>query len=410
MRSSKPILLKDALIFDGIGSAPDRGDLVFQHGKIVAWGPNIEAPADAVVIPMSGLCVSPGWIDLHTHVFAGQGVFSVETGEIGLQSGVTTLVDAGSAGALTFGSFVRHGIREARERILAYINVASGGLLHGHAAEPGFVGDHFHPRLHSIALAEAILEEYSDHIVGWKARLTAILADGCRAWERGALDALIELRDRTRRPVMVHHIESSIPPADLLARMQRRDVYTHLYHGRGGSLFHPESGEPLDAAWEGRQRGVIFDVGHGSGAFQWEVAERACQQFHFWPDTISTDLHRYNLFWPVRDLATTMSKFLHLGASLEAVIAMVTGNVQAALEESPDSPLAPSAPADLTLFEIEEGSFPLPDAEGIIRMPRKRILPLAVVRKGVVSPCYGFLARREISDSFATSLQSALCL
>ncbi|HET6410276.1 MAG TPA: hypothetical protein VFG14_20465, partial [Chthoniobacteraceae bacterium] len=188
-------------------------------------------------------------------------------------------------------------------------------------------------------------------------------------------------------------------------------VYTHLYHGKGGSLFHPESGEPLEAALEARRRGVIFDVGHGCGSFRWEIAERACQDFNFWPDTISSDLHRYNLFWPVRDLATTMTKFLHLGASLESVVAMVTGNVIPALEgTAPASLLEPSASADLTLFEIEEGSFSLPDAEGTTRTAAKRILPLAVVRNGELSPCYGFRSRKEMSDAFAISLQSALCL
>jgi dihydroorotase len=321
-------------------------------------------------------------------------------------------VDAGSAGALTFASFFRHGIQAAQERVLAYLNVSSSGLLHGHAAEPGYVGDHFHPALHSIALAESILKEYPSEIIGWKARLTAVLAGCDTELEHAALNTLIELRDRTQRPVMVHHVESSVPPEVLLNKMGRRDVFTHLYHGRGGSIFHPETGEPLAEAWAARERGVLFDVGHGSGSFRWETAERACQKFGFWPDTISSDLHRYNLFWPVRDLATTLSKFLHLGASLETVIAMVTGNTLPAFapEIAPASLLSPSAPADLTLFEIEEGVFPLVDSEGVIRVTHKRILPLAVIRTGNLSPCYGFRSRPDVTDAFAISLQSALCL
>ena len=412
MRSTRPLFLSDALIVDGTGGTPFRGSLLVQHGKIIACGANLEAPADAVVIPMEGKGVSPGGVDLHTQVFAGPGIFSVEPAEIGLQSGVTTLIDAGSAGALTFESFVRHGIRTAHERILAYVNVASAGLLHGHAAEPGYVGDHFHPGLHSIALAESILKQYPSEIIGWKARLTAVLAGNDPILEKAALEALIELRDRTQRPVMVHHIESSVPPAELLARLGRRDVFTHLYHGRAGSIFHLETGEPLDAAWEARERGVLFDVGHGCGSFRWELAERACQKFGFWPDTISSDLHRYNLFWPVRDLATTLSKFLHLGASLEAVIAMATGNTLPAFApgSAAASLLTPSAPADLTLFEVEEGTFPLADAEGVTRVTRRRILPLAVIRSGNLSPCYGFRSRPDLSDAFAISLQSALSL
>lgn len=411
MITGKPILFQNATLYDGGGGPPIRGDLLVRQGKILSVGAVPEVPEDAVRVVMDGLCISPGWIDLHAHVFAGQGVFSVEPADIGLACGVTTLVDAGSAGALTLDSFARVA-REAREEIRAYVNIASGGLLHGHAAEPGFVGDHFHPALHTPYFAGSLLARYPELIVGWKVRLSAVLADNDPGRERSAFEALIALRDHTGLPVMIHHILSSVPAGDVLSRVERHDVITHLYHGRESSAFHASSGAPRDETLAARERGVLFDVGHGSGAFRWETAERACQQFNFWPDTISSDLHRYNLFSPVRDLATTMSKFLHLGAPLEQVVAMTTVNARRALRrgDGDSSRIAPGADATLTLFAVEEGTYPLADCHGTVRQATRRILPLAVLNKGEAVPCYGAFARPDGNSAFAQSLQTALCL
>jgi len=118
-------------------------------------------------------------------------------------------------------------------------------------------------------------------------------------------------------------------------------------------------------------------VGHGSGAFQWECAEKACQEHGLWPDTISSDLHHFNLLDPVRDLASTMSKFLYLGLPLERVIAMVTGNAAAALGSAAEpGVLRVGDAANLTVFEAQEGAVSLPDAAGTLRQGRERILPL----------------------------------
>lgn len=407
MIPSRPIVLKNATVLDGKGSPARKADIRLAGGRIA----NLEtdsAPIDgATEVPLDGCYVSPGWIDLHTHVFGSYGVFSVPPGDIGLTTGVTTLVDAGSAGALNYRLFSESVIRSAREDVLAYVNIASAGLPHGHAGRPGFVGDHYHPSLHSVDLAADLLDHYPESIVGWKARLTDVLANHDVTLERNAWLRLLELRERTSKPVMVHHIRSNISTEALVSSLDRADVYTHLYHGIESCLFDRETGRPLDAASEARERGVIFDVGHGSGAFRWSCAERACQEFNFWPDTISSDLHSYNQFWPVRDLATTMSKFLHLGASLENVIAMVTGNTRAALNREIgvlDSSSVGQA-ADLTIFTIQSGQYSWADADGIVRVGKKRIVPIATIKKGQVVPCYGFYARENTSDSLTIALQ-----
>lgn len=407
MKQSRPFVLRNATVFDGSGTAPVKTDVLVRGQRILEVGPALVVHEPAQEINLRGWYLSPGWMDLHTHVFAGHGVFSVAPEDIGLRSGVTTLVDAGSAGAMNFEVFERSVIRSARETLLAYVNIASTGLPHGHAGVPGFVGDHIHRGLHSRELATSLLENFSECIVGWKARLTAVLADNNRELEWHALNNLLKLRDETARPVMVHHIESSIPADDLLGSLGKRDVYTHLYHGRGSSIFDRKSGAPTPAALAARDRGVIFDVGHGSGAFQWEYAEKAGQQFGFWPDTISSDLHRYNLFHPVRDLATTMTKFFHLGLPLERIIAMVTGNVAAALgNQAGSGRIQENELADLTIFGVMPGDFCLPDAANVIRKVGERIQPLAVFKCGELVPCSGFFEHAAIDGFLAEALQA----
>lgn len=408
MKLLDPIVLRGADVLDGTGGPARKVDILIQGSRILALGNPLEVPANSREVRLDGYFVSPGWIDLHTHVFSGYGLFSVEPQDIGLHHGVTTLVDAGSAGALNFELFERGVIRAARETILAYVNIASTGLPHGHAGVQGFVGDHLHGAQHSVALAESLLNHYPDSIVGWKARLTAVLAQNDPELERHALTSLLQLRDATKRPVMVHHIESSIPAATLLTSLTAGDVYTHLYHGRGSTIFDKETGQPSPEALSARKRGVLFDVGHGSGAFQWETAEKACQQFEFWPDTISTDLHQYNLFSPVRDLATTMTKFLHLGLPLERVIAMVTGMAAMALGHRWGRGLiGEKASSDLTIFAVRKGTFSLMDAAGQVRVAGESILPMATIKDGNITACYGFYQLAEGDNSLGSVLQVA---
>lgn len=411
MKPDCPVLLRNANLLDGSGNPSRCLDVVIQAGRIAEVGHSLRIPGDMREVPMHGLYVSPGWMDLHTHVFEDYGLFSLSPHQIGLQCGVTTLVDAGSAGVLNYALFERQVVRTAREEVLAYVNVASPGLPHGHAGVKGYFGDHAHAGFYSEELTASLLNAHAASIVGWKARLTAVLADHIREREEQALATLLRLRETTGLPVMVHHIESNLSSDKLLNVLQKGDVYTHLYHGRGSSVFEEGEGQPSLAAIQAKERGVIFDVGHGSGAFSWKCAEKACRQAGFWPDTISSDLHGYNLFSPVKDLASTMSKFLWLGMPLEQVIAAVTGRVAEVVARSnPMGIVKPGAAADLTLFTLEEGEFELTDARGEARLVQQRILPLAVFRRGELYPCYGYFSRNTSNDPFSRGLQQAMSL
>lgn len=403
----RSVILKGVRLVDGSGGPSRICDIALEKGRIRDIAAIVPSYEGAVEISLDGCCVSPGWIDLHTHVFDQYGIFSVPPSDIGLRTGVTTLVDAGSAGALNFSDFANRVISTARETVLAYVNIASPGISHGHAGRPGFVGDHIHPSLHDIDLAETVLSRHANSVIGWKARLSSVLANDDSELEAHAFQRLLALRDRTRLPIMVHHIKSTISPADVLQNLQERDVYTHLYHGIESSIFDPQTGAPLPQAWAARERGALFDVGHGSGAFRWKTAELACKQYDFWPDTISSDLHQYNALWPVRDLATTMSKFFCLGASLEKIVAMVTGNVTAATgrETAVMTDASIGKKAELTVFVVENGQYEFPDAAGEVRVGDRRITPLATIKDGEIHTCYGFHCRSDAADALAAGLQ-----
>lgn len=408
MKGDLPLLLKNATILDGTGAQGRVGDLLVVNGVL---RPLSEVPADLAgfrVLDLSGCFVSPGWVDLHVHVFTGHGLFSIPPEEIGLSTGVTTLVDAGSAGSLNFAAFDAMARRSERERVIGYVNVSGGGLLHGHAGERGFAGEHGHEALHSLETARAVYTRYGNGgaMVGWKARLSAALAHHDAARERSAFEVLLQLRKETGLPVMVHHIASTLPADEVLGALEAGDVYTHCYHGRGNGPFTDATGLPTEAALSARGRGVLFDVGHGSGAFRWQCADAACREGGFWPDTISSDLHRYNLFSPVRDLASILSRFLLLGLPLERVVAAVTGAVAPALRHLGIAPsLEPGRRAELTLFRVEEGRVEFGDSDGVLRPAFERIVPLAVLKGDVLSRCYGFHLRPSDADPLARSWQ-----
>lgn len=403
MQTDLPILLRNATILDGSGAPARSGELFVQNGKISAR----QTSATVRELDLQGCYVSPGWVDLHVHVFSGYGVFSIPATEIGAFTGVTTLVDAGSAGALNYPLFEEIFRARTSERVVGYVNIASAGIPHGHAEKRGFLGDHFHSALHSEELALGLLARFSGSIAGWKIRLTSRLADNDETKERRAFEALLNVKAASELPVMIHHAKSCIPIDEVLDALHEGDVYTHCFHGYGNSPFEDESGRPTASALAARKRGVLFDVGHGVGGFNWERAEKACRDFGFWPDTISSDLHRYNLFSPVCNLANMLSKFLLMGAPLEHVIASATGNTTPALRHVNIAPsLAEGAPANLTIFQVQEGNFEFSDTVGEVRRCSQRIVPLAVLQGGTLAPCYGFHMRHADGDALARSWQS----
>jgi dihydroorotase len=381
-------LIQNGEVYDGSGAPPLRVDVRISDGVIQEIGPNL-APAGEELIEADGLIVSPGLIDLHTHVFSGIGLYSVDPVDAGLRTGVTSMLDTGTAGSLTYPNFERFIISKADEDIFALLNISMIGAIQGHPEYPPFMGDLNDGRHADVPSAVECVKRYPQRIVGMKVRLTSGLADFEEKNEWAGLNGVFEASEQTGLPCMIHHAASRIPNTTVLKTMRAGDTYTHLYNPHPDHPFD-EHGAPLDALLDARARGVLFDVGHGVGAFVWRVAEPACRKFHFWPDTISTDIHRFNLLGPVIDLPTTMSKFLYLGMPLEEIIRATTSVPAAAMRvQHRLGTLLPGRQADVVLMKRQQGEFVLTDTEGQTRTTQERLVPVTVCKRGHWSACGG---------------------
>ena len=347
-------------------------DVAVAGGRIAAVETRLASSAVGEVLDATDLLVVPGLVDLHVHVYWGVADLSVEADPTCLGRGATTVVDAGSAGANTFPGFRRYVVDVSRGRVLAYLNISATGQI-----DP-FLGELHDLRFADPERAAAVALANPDVIVGFKVRLSEMLAGPNGL---AGLDLALEAGRATDLPVMVHIGGTPFDIEAVLGRLRKGDIVTHAYTGwRPGIV--ASNGRVVAAAHEARARGVRFDVGHGAGSFTWAVAEAALAD-GFRPDTISSDLHRFNVASPVHDLATTLSKFLLLGLPLDDVIAMATTAPAAALSREHDlATLAVGAEADIALLRMEEGRFDLSDSAGATREAPQRLVPVAVIRAG----------------------------
>jgi dihydroorotase len=338
--------------------------------RIVAAAPGVQARR---TIDATGLVVVPGLIDLHVHVYPGVSHYGVDADTHCLLRGVTTAVDTGSAGAATFPGFRRFVIENARTRVLAFLHIAVQGMI------SALVGELEDPRWASPALSVACANEHPDLIVGIKVRLgyQMVGQDPERAFV-----AARKAADRLSLPLMVHVIDLPQPLSWLLPRLGEGDVVTHCFHGSDGGSLLDESGRVIPEAFAARERGVLFDIGHGVGSFAFRVARAALEQ-GFPPDTISSDIHVYNVDGPVFDQTTTLSKLLHLGMDLPSVIEATTAAPARAVRRADTiGSLAIGREADVTLLEIVEGAYDLVDAAEEHVTATRRLVPRWVVRSG----------------------------
>jgi len=364
-------------------------DLVLAGGRVLDPGQGIDAPLDIGVtagrvsaigdaggasetIDASGLVLVPGLVDLHTHLYSGVSHYGIDPDENCLRRGVTTAVDAGSAGAQTFPGFRRYVIEPAGTRVLAFLHVAVQGMITTLAGELEDL------RWASPDQAVARAREHPDVIVGVKVRLGYQMVGND---PEPALRLAREAAGRLGLPLMVHIIDMRKPITWLLRHLGEGDIVTHCFHSHEGGILAPD-GRLYPEVARARARGVVFDVGHGAGSFAYRVARAAFAQ-DFPPDTVSSDLHAHNVAGPVYDQATTLSKLLHCGMSLAGVVTATTAAPAAAIRRSAEvGTLAPGATADLTGFELRAGEWMLPDGAGDSEPVGTLIVPRLVVRAG----------------------------
>jgi dihydroorotase len=359
------LILKGGHVIDPSSATNGLLDIGIVEGKIAAIAPNLEAGRNS--IDVSGKYVCPGLIDLHGHWYEGSS-FGIDP-NICLNHGVTTVVDAGTTGFLNFPYFRRHTIDPADVSVLAFIHVGCNGL------PTTVVGELEDLRYARPVETAVIINANRDVAVGVKLRIGTMT----RGHALEALDLAVDASNQANTGLMIH-ISSEAPTREVLKRLRPGDILTHCFQGRGDGLFK-ENRELLPEAIEARKRGVVFDVGHGCGSFSWDVARRAFE-YHFWPDTISTDLHRFCVERWSKDLPTTMSKFLHLGMSLEDVISKTTWAPAQALGRSDLGSLRMGSIADILVFSVDEGEFEFEDTHLRIEKARKKVTPRLVFRQG----------------------------
>ena len=368
------LILKGGRVIDPSQGLDGVMDVGFAGGKVARLAPNL-ADGKAKIRDVSGHIVSPGLIDLHTHVYWGGTSLGIDAEEFCRTSGVTTAVDTGSAGPGNFMGFRKHVIEKSQVRILAYLHVSHAGIYG--FSNTVMVGESEDIRLMDPVTAAEVADANRDVIVGIKVRVGRH-ASG----DQGVapLDIALQVAEETGLSLMAHIDEPPPSYEEVIARLRPGDVLTHAFRPFPNSPATAQ-GTVKPAVLAARKRGVLFDIGHGMGSFAFKTA-RAMLANGFAPDTISSDVHALCINGPAFDQVTTMSKFLCLGMSLPEVIKASTTNAAFALKRPELGSLKPGSAGDATILSVEDGSFDYVDVVGEHLEGRQRIVSRGVVING----------------------------
>jgi len=374
-----PALKYDVVIANGEVLDPSqklRGkrDIGIKHGQIAAIETSIPAARAVQRIDVAGKLVTPGLVDLHTHLVPHLGIGLPADELVGITA-VTTAVSAGDAGWQTFGAVRHYAIPQARTRIFAFVHIASIGLAGGLA--PGEMLNIDYANVDGCA--KAVIEN-PDIALGVKVRITDTVVgqNGLEPLRRAIRAAEMVGKGV---PVMCHIGAAPGSLSDLLDLLRPGDILTHAYSGAGNNTV--QNGQLLPATKAAKQRGVIFDVGHGGGSFDYTVCEPALQQGAV-PDTISSDIHAVSINTPgYPTLPNVMSKFLNLGMPLEDVVAKATVEPAKVIGRVPGlGTLRIGAPADVAIFDLLDGPVEFVDTRNNKRNGTKKLVPVLTVKAG----------------------------
>lgn len=362
------ILIRGGEVIDPSRDIRGVRDMAVADGRISVLADRLVDVQAKHTIDARGLLVVPGLIDMHVHVYP-HSPWGLEPDPLCPAGGVTTMLDAGTAGSYSFGAFRRETIDRAQTQILALVNLSCVGLLTGQ------LGELLDRRYADVEGVKRTILDHADVAIGVKIRASkCLIGEGEQGWAN-LRDAIRAARE-SETWLMVHIGECPMSLPELVNELAPGDCITHCFKG-GSTRVNDDDGRIWDAVREAARRGVIFDVGHGQGSFQWEVVEAALEQ-GFEPTTISTDLHTGNINGPVYDMPTTMSKFLTLGVALERVIEMSTTRPAAILKRSDQlGTLRESTTADIALLEKREGRFRFTDSYGAHRTGRELLVAAA---------------------------------
>lgn len=367
------LILSGGHVIDPSQKHDGVGDVAFTNGKVSGFGKAL-GPAKETR-SMAGYIVTPGLIDMHTHVYWGGTSLGIDADEFCRSSGVTTSVDTGSAGPGNFMGFRRHVIETSQARILAYLHVSHADIYgFDHRVMVGESREILH--LNPIDCVK-VAEENRDLIVGIKVRV-GLHSSGTNG--EAALDIALQVAAETGLPLMAH-IDYPPPSYEhVVNRLRGGDILTHA--------FRPFPNAPCTAQGTvkpevkaARARGVLFDIGHGKGSFSFKTT-RAMLANGFMPDTISSDVHTLCINGPAYDLVTTMSKFLVMGVSMYEVVKASTLNAGLALQRTEYGSLKVGSLGDASILSVKDGKFDYEDVTGEHMTGDKKIIAEGVVLKG----------------------------
>lgn len=375
------LLIHGGTVFDPEQCSFRQEDIAVKDGVIVRRDAGFSGEEAENILDASGCIVSPGLIDMHCHIYPvfpyvrRDSLRTTNAEEHMVRCGVTTAVDAGTCGWRNFGDFKENVIDATKLRVLAFLDIAAKGMAYPDSEQA--VAD-INPQI-----AAAVAREWSDCIVGIKS---------AHYWPRhenrehpafASIDGAREAAALCGKPVMVDSIpvvpERSYPA--ILSRLEPGDIHTHVFAQQFPLL--NAQGKVEDYLRKERERGVRFDVGHGSGSF-WFRQTVPCFEQDFWPDTISTDLHHQNVTGPAIDLLYVASKFLAMGMPLAQVLYRVTRAPALTLSRPELGTLADGACADLAVLRVREGRFGYLDCGGARLEGEGKLECVATVRAGEV--------------------------
>src|SRR5438270_7508324 len=361
------LLIRDGEVLDPAAGLKGRLDVANSGGTLAAVAPSLPEKDARRTISARGLLVTPGLIDIHAHIFVNAHDMGGHTDRFCQASGVTTLCDAGSTGSATFAGLRAVIDGHVRTRARAFVNFSGIGIVG--TSRAGELS-HF-PYADPEGCARTI-DENPDLAIGVKLRYGPGLV-----WEYTTEPVKMARRTAAMAgvPFMIHITDSPIPLPDILAEMAPGDIVTHCYHGRANGIMGPEKELVLKEVVEAQRHGIIFDCAHGRNHFSFPMIERALDQ-GFLPDTISTDLTVTSATkGPVWDMATTMSKLLHLARSLADLVLRATAAPAKIMGyDGTVGTLRPGANADIALLELRDGNFELKDSEGNAVTAKRRLI------------------------------------
>ncbi|MEZ4862929.1 MAG: amidohydrolase/deacetylase family metallohydrolase [Caldilineaceae bacterium] len=344
------LLIKNGEVIDPGGGHRGRLDVAIKRNRIAAVEENIPTESAFRVIDATGQIVTPGLVDLHTHVYHSATCWGIRADPVAARSGVTTWLDVGSAGAYNFPGFREFIAKPAAARIYSLLNISSIGLT----AQTWELANLNHL---DVGLCCKLIDLNRDLILGVKVRIDANTTSGT------GIEGMRRARQAAEQcevPMMAHIGYGPPEIQEVLELLRPGDILTHCFTG-GTMRIIDEAGTLLAAAKRAWDMGVVMDIGHGAGSFSFTTAE-ALIGAGYYPHVISSDIHQFSIHGPLFDMPTCLSKFLALGMSLEQVIAAATVRPAEVMGMANEvGTLKPGALADVALWKLEEGDFTLYD-------------------------------------------------